>query len=142
MANAADMQAAAAAAIKLSNALVTASQKLVDEAHDRMDASPPTLTLAQYRDLVAHHASIVGNAATIRQTTAVDLGQTAQQSMVGLQNATNELNARMATLAKVQDIVDKAAKVLVAVGSLATLVASPSLMTVGAVVSAVADVAG
>lgn len=141
MANAADMQAAATAAIKLSDSLVTASQKLVDEAHDRMDANPPTLTLAEYRDLVAHHASIVGNAATIGQTTALDLGQAAQQSITGLRAATEKLNGRMAALASVQNIVDKAAKVLVAVGSLATLVATPSLMTVGAVVSAVSAVA-
>jgi hypothetical protein len=136
-----DLIAAARAAIGLSDALVSVSQTLVDIAHDRMIASPPTLTLDEYRDLVMHHASVVGNAATIRQLTALNLGQNIQASIGALKDVTGALKARIATLATVQHIVDKAAKVLIAAGSLATLVATPSLMTVGAVLTAAKDVA-
>ena len=135
-----DMIAAAKAAIGLGDALVGVSQTLTEIAHDRLTATPPTLTLDQYRDIVMHHASVVGNAATIRQTTALNLGQNIQQSTAALTDVTSRLTARIATLASVQNIVDKAAKALVAVGALATLAATPSLMTIGAVLTAANDV--
>jgi hypothetical protein len=141
MPNAADLTAAAQAAINLSDALVVVSQTLVDIAHDRMTATPPGLTLDQYRELVMHHAAVVGNAATIRQATALDLGRDVQKSIAALKDASDTLKARTKTLSDIQNLVDRDAKVLVAVGSLATLIASPSLMTIGAVISAAADVA-
>jgi hypothetical protein len=137
MASQTDMVAAAQTAITLGNTMVTASQTLVDNAHAQMTATPPTITLDQYRDLVMHHAAIVGNAATIRQTAAVDLGSNIQTDTAALKQVTATLNGQLAGLKSVQNVVDKASKVLVAAGSLATLVATPSLMTATAVVSAV-----
>lgn len=140
MPNPTDMIAAANAAIATSDALVAASQALIDNAHVQMNASPPTLTLDEYRELVLHHAAVVGHAATIRSTTAIDLGSQIKASTGALLAVTAKLNDAMASLATIQNVIDKAAKVLVAVGSVATLVASPTLMTIGAVVSAVTAV--
>lgn len=141
MPNSTDMLAAAKAAIDAAGALVKASQALIDNAHAQMTATPPTLTLDQYRVLVDHHAAVVGNAATIRQTAAIGLGQNIKQEVAALQATTDKLNQQMARLAEVQNVVDRAAQVLVAVGALATLVASPSLMTADAVVTAMAALA-
>jgi hypothetical protein len=136
----AETLAAARAAIETADALVTASQTLVNNAHTQMTARPPTMTLEQYQALVNQHAVVIGNAATIRHTVALELGANVQQHIAALQQAANKLNSQIAALARIQNVTDRAAKVLIAAGAVATLIAAPSAITVGAAVTAVVAV--
>jgi hypothetical protein len=134
--------AAAQAAIDAASALVNASQALVNNAHAQMTATPPTLTLDGYREVVNQHAEVVGKAATIRQTAALDLGAGIEQSVTALQATTAALNQRMAKLATIQNAIDRGAQVLAAAGALAALVAAPSLAAVEGVVTAIVAIGG
>ncbi len=136
MAHSTDLFAAAKVVGDIAAALVKASQTLVDNAHAQMTAAPPRLTLDDYRDLVNHHAAIVGNAAMIRQVTALDLGPSIKHDTAALRATTDKLNQQISALANIENVVDRAARLLVAAGALATLVATPPLMTVDAVVTA------
>ena len=140
MSTPADSRAAAKAAIATADVLVKASKALVDKAHDQMVATPPVVTLEQYRILVSQHAVVIGNAATVRQTVALELGADMQQHIAALQQATTTLNNQIAALGAVNNVFDRAAKVLVAAGALATLVAAPSVATVGVVLGAVSEI--
>jgi len=137
MSNAVGAFAAARATIDTAAALVKASQVLVDNAHGQMAATPPTMTLEDYRDLVTHHAAVIGNAATIRHLTALDLGANIRHDTAALRATSETLHQQIAALASAHNVVDRASRVLVATGALATLAAAPSLMTVDAVVTAI-----
>jgi hypothetical protein len=128
---------AAKAAIDAAAALVRASQLLIDNAHAQMTATPPTLTLDDYRDLVNHHAAVIGNAAMIRHATVLDLGASIKHDTAALRATTETLNQQITVLALVPNVVDRASRVVVAAAVLATLTTAPSLMTVDAVVTAV-----
>ena len=140
MSTPADSRAAAKAVIATADALVNASKALVDKAHDQMVATPPAVTLEQYRVLVSQHAVVIGNAATVRQTVALELGADIQQHIAALQQATTTLNNQIAALGAVSNVIERAAKVLVAAGAVATLVAAPSVATVGVVLAAVSEI--
>jgi hypothetical protein len=135
-----DPIAVAQAAVDAADALVKASQTLVDNAHAQMQATPPTMTLDQYRSLVDHHAAVVGNAAAINQATSILISRNVPQLLASLAGATADLNNKMAVLEKIQNVLDTATNVLIAIGALATFAASPSLMTITAVVSAINDI--
>src|SRR5262249_10520820 len=123
--------------IDASSALVQASQTLVNNAHTQMTAMPPTMTLDGYRDVVNQHAEVVGKAATIRQTAALDLGASIPQAIAALRDATETLKQRLARLATIQGVIDRGAQVLAAAAALAVLVAAPSFAAVDGVVTAI-----
>lgn len=128
---------AAKVAIDAAAALIKASQLLLDNAHAQITATPPTLTLDDYRDLVNHHAAVTGNAALICHVTVLDLGATIKHDTAVLRATTETLNQQITVLASIPNVVDRASRVLLATAALATLTAAPSLMTVDAVVTAV-----
>lgn len=136
-----DATALAKAANDAASVLVAASQALVHEAHKRFVAKPQALDPDGFAKVVNHHATIASHAASIRLTTALDLGGALQPSIEALSIATDNLKLHMASLADAQDVIGKITQVLVTAGSLVTFVAAPSAATLGAAVTAVKTLA-
>lgn len=130
-----DMTAMAKAANEAAAALVSASQALVNQAHKHFVAA--TLDPDGFAKVVNHHATIASHAATIRLTTALDLGKDLGPSLEKLTVATANLKLHLAAIADAKDVIGKVTQVLVTAGSLVTFVAAPSVATLGAAVTAV-----